>query len=142
MTEAAINTGAQAVFAAGGEIDTLMVHPTFAAIISGFTGKPTTVSSLEGRNNIDNSSTKVNGYVEGYVTQLGQALMVEYNRFIRSTDGLLLDSGKIKRLTFRPTRTVDLAKVGSSTPYMCEYEGSLMNLNQSAHYWLSGITTV
>lgn len=137
LTEAAVQTAAEQVYNEGGDLDVMLANPKHAGVISGFAGKAAAVSPT---NEIMNSSTKVNGYVETYVTQLGQSLSIHYDRFLRSSDLMLLDTSKIKRLDFRAMRTVDLAKTGSSTHYMVEYEGSLMNLNQKAHALLTNLS--
>ncbi|RKY56963.1 MAG: hypothetical protein DRP93_00230 [Candidatus Neomarinimicrobiota bacterium] len=137
LTEERVQALAGIVYAEGGEINCLMANPVHANVIAGFSGKATATNPT---NQIDNLSTKTNGWVETYVTQLGQVLSVKYNRFMKADEILLLDTAKIKRLNFRALRTVDLAKTGSSSHYMVEAECSLMNMNQKAHGLITGIT--
>lgn len=132
LDETMVRDAFELVFNAGGNAACLMVDPSKADIVASFTGKASIVNQIAGENKIDNSSTSVNGFVDGYTSQLGQAVRIEYNRFMKVTDALVLDTARIKRLAFRATKTTDLAVVGDSTPYMVVYEGSLMNENQSA----------
>ena len=117
---------AQQVFEDGGTPKMLVVPPGLKATVSGFTGvaeqryvtgaEPTTIVAAAG----------------AYLSDFGLISIVP-DRFMRSTDALLIDSEYAALAYLRPFQTNDLAKTGDSDKTQILAELTLEVRNEKAH---------
>ena len=124
--ESMLQSVAQQVFSSGGTPGTLFVPPGLKATVSGFTGvaaqrhvtgaEPTTIIAAAG----------------AYLSDFGLISIVP-DRFMRSTDALLLDGSMAALAYLRPFQTNDLAKTGDSEKTQILAELTLEMRNEKAH---------
>jgi len=134
ITEENIVATHEKMYTAGSDANTLMIPPRIAKIIAGF-------ASTAGKNrerNIGNGKEIVN-VITVYESPFGNALKVKKNRWLKSTDVLLLDASKWKQLTLRPFSREKLAKTGDSDRWAVVGEFSLKHVNQKATGLITGI---
>jgi hypothetical protein len=124
--ESMLKDVAQQVFEDGGTPKALFVPPGLKATVSGFAGvaqqryvtgaEPTTIVAAAG----------------AYLSDFGLISIVP-DRFMRSTDALLLDSEYAALAYLRPFQTNDLAKTGDSEKTQILAELTLEVRNEKAH---------
>jgi hypothetical protein len=124
--ESMLQSVAQEVFSDGGTPKLLIVPPGLKATVSGFTGiaaqrhvtgaEPTTIVAAAG----------------AYLSDFGLISIVP-DRFMRSTDALLLDPEYAALAYLRPFQTNDLAKTGDSEKTQILAELTLEMRNEKAH---------
>ena len=124
--ESMLKTIAQEVFEDGGTPKMLVVPPGLKATVSGFAGvaeqryvtgaEPTTIVAAAG----------------AYLSDFGLISIVP-DRFMRSTDALLIDSEYAALAYLRPFQTNDLAKTGDSDKTQILAELTLEVRNEKAH---------
>jgi len=133
LTEAMILTTLQLLYNNGAEPDTLMVKPTDALKIAAF-------QLSTGRTKyIDNSDKKLVNVVDVYMSPYGEQKVV-LNRFQRTTDALIFETGMWKRLALRSWFRETLAKVGDSTQVQLVGEYSLKHKNFFASGLITGLS--
>jgi hypothetical protein len=124
--ESMLKTVAQEIFEEGGTPKMLVVPPGLKATVSGFTGvaeqryvtgaEPTTIVAAAG----------------AYLSDFGLISIVP-DRFMRSTDALMLDSEYAALAYLRPFQTNDLARTGDSDKTQILAELTLEVRNEKAH---------
>jgi len=124
--ESMLKTVAQEIFEEGGTPKMLVVPPGLKATVSGFTGvaeqryvtgaEPTTIVAAAG----------------AYLSDFGLISIVP-DRFMRSTDALMLDPEYAALAYLRPFQTNDLAKTGDSDKTQILAELTLEVRNEKAH---------
>ena len=124
--ESMLQTVAQEIFSDGGTPKLLVVPPGLKATTSGFTGiaaqrhvtgaEPTTIIAAAG----------------AYLSDFGLISIVP-DRFMRSTDALVLDPEYAALAYLRPFQTNDLAKTGDSEKTQILAELTLEMRNEKAH---------
>jgi hypothetical protein len=124
--ESMLQTVAQEIFSDGGTPKLLVVPPGLKATTSGFTGiaaqryvtgaEPTTIVAAAG----------------AYLSDFGLISIVP-DRFMRSTDALVLDPEYAALAYLRPFQTIDLAKTGDSEKTQILAELTLEMRNEKAH---------
>lgn len=124
--ESMLQSVAQQIFSQGGTPKMLVVPPGLKATTSGFTGvaaqryvtgaEPTTIVAAAG----------------AYLSDFGLISIVP-DRFMRSTDALLLDPEYAALAYLRPFQTNDLAKTGDSEKTQILAELTLEMRNEKAH---------
>tara|TARA_R110002167_G_scaffold295674_1_gene500158 strand:+ start:156 stop:1058 length:903 start_codon:yes stop_codon:yes gene_type:complete len=134
LTEAAILTGLQAVFTAGGNVNQIQVTPAKAVTVAGFATSASTGTTRD----FGESKRMVNA-VDFYVSPFGEAAVVT-NRFLKSDTALLLDTDYWSRAVLRPMQTINLAVNGDSTKKQLITELTLVCENSKASGALQGIT--
>jgi len=131
LTESMLLTAQQASYMAGADANTIMVRPSDANVISGFSASNRTVF-------VQNQDTTLNHNISIYKSPYG-TLKVVMNRFIRGTnasgtkdstaDALLFDPSMWKLVTFRDWFRQTLSIVGDSTNVQILGEFSLKHMN-------------
>jgi hypothetical protein len=124
--ESMLKDVAQQIFEDGGTPKMLVVPPGLKATVSGFAGvaqqryvtgaEPTTIVAAAG----------------AYLSDFGLISIVP-DRFMRSTDALMLDSEYAALAYLRPFQTNDLAKTGDSDKTQILAELTLEVRNEKAH---------
>jgi hypothetical protein len=124
--ESMLKDVAQQIFEDGGTPKMLVVPPGLKATVSGFTGvaeqryvtgaEPTTIVAAAG----------------AYLSDFGLISIVP-DRFMRSTDALMIDSEYAALAYLRPFQTNDLAKTGDSDKTQILAELTLEVRNEKAH---------
>ena len=124
--ESMLKEVAQEIFTEGGQPKLLVVPPGLKATVSGFTGvaeqryvtgaEPTTIVAAAG----------------AYLSDFGLISIVP-DRFMRSTDALMLDPEYAAIAYLRPFQTNDLAKTGDSEKTQILAELTLEMRNEKAH---------
>jgi len=133
LTEAKILDAHEACYTAGGEPSLLMIKPSDAEIVAGFT-------AASGRNRTFNDENRtLTAAVDVLVNPYG-TLQVVLNRVQMSTHAFLLDPTMWRSAVLRPVTRTLLAKSGDSDKHFCVYEGGLMHLNQSASAQINGLS--
>lgn len=112
FTEAMLKNGIQLQWAEGGSADTILVNGTQKVAISGFDGIATSTYNLSSA-----KQSVIIGAADVYVSDFG-TLFVVADRFMRSTDALILDFDLISLRYLRPFKTVPLAKTGDAEKRM------------------------
>lgn len=132
LSEAMILSVNQKLYAAGSEANVIMVKPTDAMLIAGFT-------SSAGRNRTinDGGKTVVNA-VDLYVSPYGEQKVV-INRFIKADSALVYDATNWKQMVLRPWTRELLAKTGDADRHMIVGEFSLKHNNYSASGAVTGL---
>jgi hypothetical protein len=133
LTEQNILDVNQKLYAAGSEANVIMVKPTDALLIAGFTNSAGRTRTIN-----DGGRTVVNA-VDLYVSPYGEQKVV-INRFIKADSALVFDSANWKQVTLRPWTRELLAKTGDSDRHMIVGEFSLKHLNYSASGAIKGLT--
>jgi len=133
LTEAMILANGQAVFNAGGDPTVLMIKPADSIIVAGFTG-------ASGRARAFNDGQKtVTNAVNLYVSPFGE-YKVSINRFMKTTNAMLLDPDMWSLVYLRPFTREVLAKTGDNTSHMIVGEVGLKNKNQSGNGLINALT--
>jgi hypothetical protein len=124
--ESMLKEVAQEIFTEGGQPKLLVVPPGLKATVSGFTGvaeqryvtgaEPTTIVAAAG----------------AYLSDFGLISIVP-DRFMRTTDALMLDPEYAAIAYLRPFQTNDLAKTGDSEKTQILAELTLEMRNEKAH---------
>ncbi len=132
LTEALILTVHQLVYTEGSDPSVLMITPSDAQIVAGFTGASGRFRTIEA------SGKKLVNAVDLYVSPYGE-LKVVINRFqkkflmaTRNSDALLIDPDMWKLLKLRDWTKTGLAKIGDSEQYQVLGEYSLKHRNYRA----------
>ena len=114
FTETILKDVLQQVFTAGGEPDTIIVGPAQKQTFSTFTGNSTRFDKGE--------DAKLYAAIDVYVSDFG-SLQVVPNRFQRTRDAFVLESGKLAIAYLRPFQTVELAQTGDALQreMLCEW---------------------
>lgn len=126
FTEAMLKTVVGEVFTAGGEMDTLYVHPTNKPVVSAFTGIATRNYDVSG----PPRPTAIIGSASVYVSEFG-VLKIVPNRFQRLRDAYLIDHELVDIAFLRPFQLVDLAKTGDAQKKMLLAEWCLKIKNEA-----------
>lgn len=124
FTETMLKNAAQKVWASGGKPDTLMLGGTQKQTFSSFLGNSTRFDEGEDK--------KVTAATDIYVTDFG-ALKAVPNRFQRTRDAFLLESGKLAVAYLRPIQKKALGDTGDSSKMMLVAEYCLENRAPKAH---------
>lgn len=117
------------VYTAGGEPNQIQVTPSHAVNIAGF-------AASAGRTRDFDTGTKLVNAVDLYVSPFGECAVVP-NRFLKSSDCLVLDTEYWSRAVLRPMQTIVLAKTGDSDKRQMLTEQTLVCENDKA----SGLIT-
>jgi hypothetical protein len=123
----------QQLYTVGGEASILMVKPSDAKIIAGFSGATGRQRQIVG------GSTTVTNNVKVYETPFGDVKVV-MNRFQLATAALLYDPSYWRLLVFRNWFREVLAKTGDSLKQMMIGEFSLAHKNFKASASITAIT--
>lgn len=131
FTEAALLDAGETAYNNGSDVDTLMIKPADAQIVSGF-------SASAGRNReIAQGKTLVNA-IDLYVSPYGEYRVV-LNRHLKTDTALLIDPSMFKTCTLRPfTRTL-LAKNGDSDRHQIVGEMSVKHMNFADSVKITGL---
>ena len=131
LTEAALLDAGETAYANGSDVNTLMIKPADAQIVSGF-------SASAGRNReIAQGKTLVNA-IDLYVSPYGEYRVV-LNRHLKADTALLIDPSMFKTCTLRPfTRTL-LAKNGDSDRHQIVGEMSVKHMNFGDSVKITGL---
>lgn len=131
LTEAALLDAGETAYNNGSDVNTLMIKPADAQIVSGFAG-------AAGRNReIAQGKTLVNA-IDLYVSPYGEYRVV-LNRHQKADTALLIDPSMFKTCTLRPfTRTL-LAKNGDSDRHMIVGEMSVKHMNYADSVKITGL---
>jgi hypothetical protein len=105
FTEARLKNALQKVFTAGGDPDVVMMGPAAKQTFSSFTGNSTRFDKGEDK--------QLTASVDVYISDFGEIKAVP-NRFQRTRDVWILESGKLAVAYLRPFSTIDLAQTGDS----------------------------
>ncbi|MDE2100272.1 MAG: DUF5309 domain-containing protein [Patescibacteria group bacterium] len=105
FTEALLKSVLQSVYTAGGDPDTVLVGPSQKQTFSTFTGNATRFDKSE--------DAKLYASIDFYVSDFG-TLNVLPNRFQRSRDAFVIESGKVAVAYLRPFQTIELATTGDA----------------------------
>jgi hypothetical protein len=132
LTEAMIISALQQLYTVGGEASVLMVKPSDAKIIAGFSGATGRARQITDRN------TTVTNNVKVYETPFGDVKVV-MNRFQLATAALLYDPSYWRLLVFRNWTREVLAKTGDAMTQMLIGEFSLKHSNFKASASITGI---
>ena len=124
--ESMLKTVAQEVFEDGGTPKALFVPPGLKATVSGFAGV------AQQRYNTGPEPTTIVAAAGAYLSDFGLISIVP-DRFMRSTDALLLDAEYAALAYLRPFQTNDLAKTGDSERTQILAELTLEVRNEKAH---------
>lgn len=124
LTEAMHLSANQKLYNAGSEAGTFMVKPNDSVRVANF-------ATASGRTRDLGGEKKIVNAVDILVTPFGTQRVV-MNRFIKSTDALLVDGDNWKKLVLRPWFRETLAKTGDSTRIMMVGEFSLKHTNREA----------
>lgn len=119
----------QDVYEAGGEPNQIQVTPSHAVNVAGF-------AASAGRTRDFETGTKLVNAVDLYVSPFGECAVVP-NRFLKSSDCLVLDTEYWSRAVLRPMQTIVLAKTGDSDKRQMLTEQTLVCENDKA----SGLIT-
>ena len=124
LTEVDLKALLETMYLEGAQPKTLMINPLYAETVAAFTGKALATSST---NNLENADTTVNSYVDTYISQFGEPLSIVNNRYLLSTQVLVLDTDMVdaRPMAGRDFIFKDLETQGSTTAWFCEYEGTL-----------------
>ena len=117
------------VYTEGGEPNQIQVTPSHAVNIAGF-------AASSGRTRDFDVGTKLVNAVDLYVSPFGECAVVP-NRFLKSSDCLVLDTEYWSRAVLRPMQTIVLAKTGDSDKRQMLTEQTLVCENDKA----SGLIT-
>jgi len=121
LTEALFNKLLQDIWSNGGNPGDVYVNGTNKQRISDFTAGST--------KNMDASSKKLVKPVAVYESNFG-VLKIHLHRYIPAEQVAVLDKELFKTATLRPTKKVDVAKVGSETRAVIETELTLESRNE------------
>ena len=124
--ESMLKDVAQQVFEDGGTPKMLVVPPGLKATVSGFAGV------AEQRYVTGEEPTTIVAAAGAYLSDFGLISIVP-DRFMRSTDALLIDSEYAALAYLRPFQTNDLAKTGDSDKTQILAELTLEVRNEKAH---------
>lgn len=105
FTEALLKNVLQSVYTAGGDPDTVLVGPSQKQTFSTFTGNATRFDKSE--------DAKLYASIDFYVSDFG-TLNVLPNRFQRSRDAFVIESGKVAVAYLRPFQPIELATTGDA----------------------------
>ncbi len=133
LTEAMLLSAGQKAYTAGADPSVFMIKPADSLIVAAFTG-------ASGRARSFNDGTKtVTNAVNLYVSPFGEYKVV-LNRFIKTTNALLIDPEMWQLVTLRPWTKQPLAKVGDAETTMIVGEFSLKHKNQLGSALINALT--
>lgn len=132
LTESMYNDHLQAIWNAGGMPDTSYANGFQKRQISSFTGGNT--------KNVNASEKEVIVGVDVYDSDFGRIKIVPH-RFMTTSVVATLQSDLWKVATLRPTKKVDVAKVGSATRAVIETELTMESRNEAGSGKITGLTT-
>jgi len=125
------------VYDEGAEVDTLMIKPSDALKVANFAFRAAPSTNVQERSRqLTGSERKIVNVIDVYVSPWGEVRTV-MNRWLKSTDALLLDSSNWKLMILRPWFKEVLAKTGDSVRHMIVGEFGLKHKN----YLASGLIT-
>lgn len=133
MSEAKLLASLQAVFTAGGNVNQIQVRPAHAVVVAGL------AASGSGTTRDFGESKRLVNAVDFYVSPFGEAAVVT-NRFLKSTNCLLLDTEYWSRAVLRPMQTINLSVAGDSTKKQLVTELTLVCENSSASGIMTAVT--
>jgi hypothetical protein len=133
LTETMLLSAGQKAYTAGAEPTVFMIKPADSLIVAGFTG-------ASGRSRTFNDGQKtVTNAVNLYVSPFGEYKVV-LNRFIKTTNALLLDPDMWQQVTLRAWTREPLAKDGDASKTMLVGEFSLKHKNQLGSALINALT--
>ncbi|MFC0686469.1 SU10 major capsid protein [Novosphingobium clariflavum] len=132
FTEAHLLEAGQKGYTEGAEPTYLMIKPTDALVVAGFT-------NAAGRTrDIDGDSRKIVNVVDLYVSPFGEYKVI-LNRYQLSSVAWLLDPSMWKNVTLRGWSRTPLAKTGDSNRQMLVGEFGLKNTNFKSSPLITGL---
>ncbi|MBK3774760.1 hypothetical protein GAY31_11395 [Azospirillum brasilense] len=132
LTENHYLTTKQKVYLEGGDTDVFMVKPTDSLVVAGWSG-------AAGRTrDFNDGNTTLTNVVNVYVSPFGTDKVV-INRFLKSTDALLVSKDSWNLAVLRPWTREELAKDGDSTKMMIVGEYGLMHTNTKGSGLITGL---
>lgn len=132
LTEAMFNGLLQTIWTAGGMPDYAYANGYQKRKISDFTAGST--------RNVNAGDKELIKGVDVYDSDFGRIKIVPH-RYMTSTVVAVLQNDLFKVATFRPTKKVDVAKVGSATRAVIESELTLESRNQAGSGKITGLKT-
>lgn len=131
LTQAAINTNLQTVFANGGNPDTFVVGAKQKGVVSGFTSAGTIQVQRP-----DRTSGRIVNILESDFT----TLYVMLNRWIRLADAICFNRDQAEVETLRPLQYSPLAKTGDSEKGMVVGEKGFKFYRQAHAFKMTALT--
>lgn len=133
FTESQLKTVLNAIWASGGNPDTIMLGGFNKQVMSGFVGRGTPTE--------DTKSKKIIAAVDVYESDFGTLKIVPNRNNPRTRDGLVLQMDMWAMASLRNMKKVDLAKTGDSErkQIICEY--TLEARNEKASGIVADLTT-
>jgi hypothetical protein len=132
LTEDMFNDCLQKIWNEGGMPDTAYANGFNKRQISAFTGGAT--------KNVDTEPKAVFQGVDVYDSDFGRIRIVA-DRYMTTSVVAILENSKWKTAILRPTKRVDVAKVGSATRAVIESELTLEALSEAASGQIPGLST-
>lgn len=136
IDECILNAQLQAMWSKGAMTDTMWVNAQQKRSISNLTLNP----NSQVRYNINVAERTVINTVDFYQSDFGTQ-KVYLDRYQRTDRISLAEANKVRVAVLRPVLAVELAKVGSSTKGMIEWEGTLEVLAPNAIGYITGLCT-
>jgi hypothetical protein len=132
LTETMFNDALQSAWDQGGRVD--------AAYANGFQKRAISAFTAGNTRNVGAAEKEVIVGVDVYDSDFGRVKIVP-DRYMTATVVALLQSDLWKTAFLRPTKKVDVAKVGSATRAVIESELTLEALQQAGNAQITGLTT-
>jgi len=132
LTEAMFNNALQSIWNAGGRPDTAWVNGFQKRQISSFTASSTKF--------VEADAKKLVAGVDVYDSDFGR-IKVVLDRFMPADQVAITQTDLWKVATLRPTKKVDVAKVGSATRAVIETELTLEARNEAGSGKITQLTT-
>ena len=137
ISECILNAHLQTMWSKGAMTDTIWVNANQKRSLSNLTLNP----NSNVRYNIPVNERTVINTVDFYQSDFGTQ-RIYLHRYQRTDRISMAEANKLRIAVLRPVLAVELAKVGSSTKGMCEWEGTLEVLAPNAIGYIGGLTTV
>lgn len=132
ITETMVNNTLQNIWTQGGTPNSIYANGFQKRGISAFTASTT--------KNVEASSKELYNVVDVYDTDFGR-MKVYLHRHLTTSVVAILTDDLWKVATFRPTKKVDVAKVGSATRAVIETELTLESRQEAGSGKITGLTT-
>lgn len=136
IDECVLNEHLEAMWAKGAMTDTMWVNASQKRSLSNLTLNP----NSNVRYNIPVNERTVINTVDFYQSDFG-TLRIYLHRYQKNNRIALAESSKVRVAVLRPVLSVELAKVGSSTKGMVEWEGTLEVLAPNAIGYIDTLCT-
>jgi hypothetical protein len=133
FAEAQLKTVLNAVWAAGGDPDTIMLGGFNKQVMSGFVGRGTPTE--------DTKTKKIIATVEVYESDFGMIKVVANRNNLRTRDALILQKDMWALAFLRNMKTTQLAKTGDSERKQVLCEFTLESRNEKASGIIADLTT-